>query len=38
MPIGDEEKTFVFFLKLQPVREGAEKMAEMKAAGGAHTA
>ena len=33
VPVGDEEKTFVFFLKLQPIREGSEKMAEMKAAG-----
>ena len=38
VPIGDEEKTFVFFLKLQPIREGSEKMAEMKSAGRAHTA
>src|SRR5580704_7832675 len=38
VPIGDEKKTFVFFLKLDPVRKRAEEMAEMEAASGAHAA
>ena len=29
VPVGDEEETVVFLLQLEPVRERAEKMAEM---------
>jgi hypothetical protein len=38
VPIGDEEKTFVFLLELQPILEGAEIMAQMEPARGPHAA
>src|ERR1700722_355148 len=38
VPIGDEEKTFVFFLQFKPVRERTKKMADVKTAGWAHAA
>src|ERR1700722_2136403 len=38
VPIGDEEKTFIFFLQLQPVRERAKEMTDVKTAGWAHAA
>jgi hypothetical protein len=40
MPIGDEEETFVLriVLELDPIFEGAEVVADVEAAGGAHAA
>src|ERR1700722_2949112 len=38
VPIRDKKEAVVLFLKLQPVRERSEIMAEMKAAGGPHAA
>ena len=38
VPVGHEEEAFVFLLKLEPVREGAEIMSEVEAAGRPHTA
>ena len=38
MPVRDHEETLVILLKRNPVIERADKMAEMKLSGGAHSA
>ncbi len=38
VPIGDKEEALVFFLKLKPVLESAEIVAQVKTPGGPHAA
>jgi hypothetical protein len=38
VPVGNKEKTVVFVLHADPVGQGAVQIAQMKRAGGPHTA